>query len=141
MKKITLLLILAIMLFTADSAFSQATRQLNFGFVGVSYDIPVAKNIAIAPFAATNWDFNHLTIGAKGNYWFDSLMGLSDPWDVYAGANLGYGIDIGSNNDSKFAFGLQAGGRWFWNEKWGLYLEIGGGSIGGTGGLGFTMKL
>ena len=34
------------------------------------------------------------------------------------------------------------GGRWFWNDKWGIYLELGGGSTqGATGGLGLTMKL
>ena len=48
---------------------------------------------------------------------------------------------MNNDNSSDFDIGAQIGFRWFWNEKWGLYLEIGGGSIGGTGGLGFTMKL
>lgn len=141
MKKITLLLILVVGLFTIDSAYSQAVKQLNFGFVGISYDIPVAADIAIAPFAGTNFNFDYLVLGAKGNYYFDKIMSLTDPWDVYAGANLGYGIGMGNDKDGDLALGLQVGGRWFWNEKWGLYLELGGGNLGGTGGLGFTMRL
>lgn len=129
-------------LFTINSANAQATSQLNFGLVGVSYDIPVATDIAVSPYAGTNLNLDWLTIGVKGNYYFDNIIGMTDPWDFYAGANAGYGLWMGNGNDSNdFALGLQVGGRWFWNEKWGLYLELGGGNLGGTGGLGLTMKL
>ncbi|MDB3865982.1 hypothetical protein N9300_00725 [bacterium] len=38
--------------------------------------------------------------------------------------------------------GLHIGGRRFWNEKWGVYLELGVGNTQGTsGGLGLTVKL
>jgi hypothetical protein len=141
MKKITLLLVLLVGLFAVDSAYSQATSQLNFGLIGVAYDIPVAENVAISPFAGTNFNLDWLTLGVKGNYYFDNIIGMTDPWDFYAGANLGYGIGIGNDNDGDIALGLQVGGRWFWNEKWGLYLELGGGNLGGTGGLGLTMRL
>jgi len=142
MKKITLLLVLLVGLFTVDSAYSQATSQLNFGLIGVAYDIPVAENVAISPFAGTNFNLDWLTLGVKGNYYFDNIIGMTDPWDFYAGANLGYGIWMGSDDgDGNFALGLQVGGRWFWNEKWGLYLELGGGNNGGIGGLGLTMRL
>lgn len=139
MKKITLLFAFT-MLLGAGSLFGQATKQLNFGLIGVGYDIPVHANIAITPFASTNWDFNHLVIGAKGNFYFDTLLKLPAAWDVYGGANAGYGIGL-NNGGSDFDFGLQAGGRWFWNETWGLYLEFGGGNLGATGGLGLTMRL
>ncbi len=142
MKKITLLLILVIGLFTIDFAYSQATQKLNFGLVGASYDIPVAKDVSIAPFAGTNLNFDWLTIGVKGDYYFDNLIGLYEPWDFYAGANAGYGLWIGYGNDSNnFDLGLQVGGRWFWNEKWGLYLEFGGGTLGGSAGLGLSVFL
>ncbi|NOX46004.1 MAG: hypothetical protein GXO89_03385 [Chlorobi bacterium] len=140
MKKITLLLLVA-GLFSFNSVFSQATKQLNFGLIGISYDIPVTTDIAIAPFAGSNFDLSYLTLGVKGNYFFDNLMGLPDTWDVYGGANAGYALGVGNDISNDFALGLQVGGRWFWNEKWGLYLELGGGNLGGTGGLGITMKL
>ena len=140
MKKITFLLLVA-GLFSLNSAFSQAASQLNFGIIGISYEIPVATDISIAPFAGSNLNLSYLTLGAKGNYYFDNLMGLPEAWDVYGGANLGYALGIGDGKDNDLALGLQVGGRWFWNEKWGLYLEFGGGNIGGSGGLGLTMKL
>jgi hypothetical protein len=140
MKKITLLLVATLFL-GASNSFGQATRQLSFGVVGVAYDIPVAAAISIAPFASTNWDFNHLVLGVKGDYYFDTLLGLPAPWDVYAGANAGFAIGLGDGNSSDLDIGLQVGGRWFWNEKWGLFLQGGGGMQGATGGLGITMKL
>ena len=88
MKKITLLLLVA-GLFSFNSVFSQATKQLNFGIIGLSYEIPVATNISIAPFAGSNLDLSYLTLGVKGNYYFDNLIGLPDAWDVYGGANAG----------------------------------------------------
>jgi len=138
------LLILIVGLFSLNSAFSQATSQLNFGLIGVSYDIPVATDIAVSPFASTNLDLNWLTLGVKASYYFDNLIGLPAAWDFYAGANGGYALWTGGNSDnnsSDFDLGLQVGGRWFWNEKWGLYFEFGGGKIGATGGLGLTMRL
>ncbi|MEN8137547.1 MAG: hypothetical protein ABFR62_03865 [Bacteroidota bacterium] len=145
MKKITLLVI---MLFAMNGLFAQATSQLNFGVIGLSYEIPVAENITIAPAAGTNLELSYLTAGVKANFYFDTLIDLPAQWDVYAGANAGYafGLDNGNDknngNDSDFDAGLQVGGRWFWSEKWGIYLEFGGGhTSGGTAGLGLTMRL
>ena len=62
---------------------------------------------------------------------------------MYGGAGVGYAIYSGnSNKDSGFDMSLQVGGRWFWNDKWGVYLELGGGSTqGAAGGVGLTVKL
>lgn len=138
MKKLLLASLFALF---ALAASGQATKQLNFGFVGVGYDIPVHTDIAITPFASTNWDFNHLVLGVKGDYYFDNLLSLPAPWDVYAGVNAGFAIGLGDGNSSDLDLGIQIGGRWFWNDKWGLYLQGGGGMQGATGGLGITMRL
>ena len=140
MKKIALLFLVA-GLFSFSSAFSQATKQLNFGLIGISYDIPVSTDIAVSPFAGSNLDLSYLTLGVKASYYFDNLIGLPEAWDLYGGANVGYALGIGDGNDSDVDLGLQVGGRWFWNEKWGIYLEGGGGKLGGSAGLGLTMKL
>ncbi len=144
MKKITVFFAL---LFTclAASVFGQARNELNFGLIGVNYEIPVHEDVTIAPGAGTNFDLDWLTVSVKANYYFDNLIDLTDEaWDVYGGAGAGYSIYNGSNNgiDSGFDIGLHVGGRWFWNDKWGIYLELGGGSTqGATGGLGLTVKL
>lgn len=138
MKKLLLASLLALFAITASA---QATKQLSFGIVGVAYDIPVATDISIAPFVSTNWDFDHVVLGAKGDYYFDNLLGLPAAFDVYAGVNAGFAIGLGDGNSSDLDLGVQIGGRWFWNDKWGIYLQGGGGMQGATGGLGVTMKL
>ena len=125
----------------ATFSFGQAQKYLNIGFVGVSYEIPIASAITIAPAAFTNFDFTNLVLGVKANYYFDDMFGLPSEWDVYGGANAGFGLGIGNNTNNDFGFGLQVGGRWFWSDKWGVYLEAGGGNLGGSGGVGVTMKM
>ena len=139
MKKFTLLF--AFIAFTAIT-YGQAKKQLSFGIIGVSFEIPVASAITIAPTAYTNLDLNHMTLGVKANYYFDDLIGFSDPWDFYAGANAGFGIALNDSHSSGLDLGLQVGGRWFWSDKWGVYAEIGGGKLGGGAyGVGITMVL
>ena len=144
MKKITLLFVFALS-FSFASVFAQARKELNFGLVGINYEIPISKDITIAPGVGTNFDFDWLNLGVKGNYYFDNLFGISDAaWDVYGGANVGYSIYMGDNDhdSSDVDFGLQAGARWFWNDKWGVYVEIAGGSVSGLSpGIGLTVKL
>jgi hypothetical protein len=142
MKKLSLILLLFIGVTTAVSA--QATRELNFGIIGVGFDIPVAPAIAITPYAGTDFNLEFLNLGVKANYYFDEIFGLPEAFDVYGGANAGFAMWIGNGSESTSGIdiGLQIGGRWFWNEKWGLYLELGGGHhTGGTAGLGLTMRL
>lgn len=146
MRKITLS-VFAILCFT--SVFGQARHELNFGLVGINYEIPVHKDITIAPGVGTSLDLDWLNVGVKANYYFDNLFGISDDaWDVYAGPNAGYTFDMRDDNDnngndeSDINFGLQVGGRWFWNDKWGLYVELAGGNVSGfSPGIGLTMKL
>jgi len=144
MKNSTLFYSLIFALVTIN-AFSQARKELNFGLVGANYEIPVHKDITIAPGAATNFDLDWLSVHLKANYYFDNVFGISDAaWDVYGGIGAGYafynGDDKGLEDD--LDLGLHAGARWFWNNNWGVYLELGGGSTtGAMGGLGLTVKL
>ncbi len=126
------------------AAYGQARKELNFGFIGVNYEIPIHKDITIAPGASTNTNLDWLTFSVKANYYFDSLFGITDSaWDVYGGAGAGFATYNGDGDDDNgFDIAGHAGARWFWNDKWGLYVEFGGGSIqGATGSLGVTVKL
>lgn len=50
--------------------------------------------------------------------------------------------DNDHDNESDLNLGLQVGGRWFWNDKWGLYVEIAGGNVSGLSpAIGLTVKL
>ncbi|MDW5289393.1 hypothetical protein [Formosa sp. PL04] len=143
MKKITLLFAVALM-FSVANVFGQARKELNFGIIGVNYEIPVHKDITIAPGVGTNLDLDWITLGVKGNYYFDNIFGITDEaWDVYGGANAGYAIYAGDDDldSSDLSLGLQVGGRWFWNEKWGVYAELAGGTIDFIPSIGVTMKL
>ena len=138
MKKLVLVLATVI---ASVATYAQPDSQINFGLIGLSYELPVATDISVSPFAGTDFELNFLTLGVKGNYYFDNLLSITSAFDFYAGANAGYALGLGGNG-SDFDFGLQVGGRWFWSEKWGLYLELAGGKVGGAGGgLGLTMKL
>ena len=143
MKKTTLFFALVFTLLTVN-LFGQARSELNFGLIGINYEIPVHKDITIAPGASTNFDLDWLTLNVKANYYFDNIFGISDEsWDVYGGVGAGYAIYNGDDNkDGDFDLGLQVGGRWFWNDKWGIYVEIAGGNVSGMSpGIGVTMKL
>ena len=129
---------------TVSSLYSQARKEINFGLIGANYEIPVHKDITIAPGASTNFDLNWITLYVRGNYYFDKLFKITnDSWDVYGGIGAGYAIYNGNKDKSSdLDLGLHVGGRWFWNDKWGLYLELGGGSTqGANGGIGLTVKL
>jgi hypothetical protein len=143
MRKTAVICILIFFCF-AINVYSQARRELNFGLLGVNYEIPVHRDVTIAPGASTNFDLNWLTFYVRGNYYFDNLFEITnEAWDVYGGASAGFAVYNGNKNKSNgFDIGLQVGGRWFWSDKWGLYVELGGGSIqGASGGIGVTLKL
>jgi hypothetical protein len=140
MKK---LFLLGAILFITN-AYSQARSELNFGFIGANYEIPIHKDITIAPGASTNTNLDWITFSVKANYYFDSLFGITNTaWDVYGGAGAGFATYNGDDNeDDGFDVALHAGGRWFWNDNWGIYAEIGGGNVqGAAGGIGLTVKL
>lgn len=120
-------------------------KQLNFGTgfsdngipVYVSMDFAIHKDITITPVVNMKID-DDFKVGAlvKGDYHFNYLLGIPSNWDFYAGAHVGF--DFGK--DFLPNIGIHAGGRWYWSEKWGLNVELGGGTgIGSTVGL--SMKL
>lgn len=142
MKRLFLIIALfGTSLFSANEAKAQTERQLNFGIIGINYEIPITSEISVAPAAATDFELNYLKLGVRANYYFDSLIGLPDEWDVYGGANGGFGIGLGGRAND-ISLGLHAGGRWRWSNKWAVYAELGGGNLGGAaGGVGLTMAL
>lgn len=73
-------------------------------------------------------------------------MGISNQWDLYAGLSLGFYIwSSPGNYPGKHASGLglgaQLGGRYFFSDKFGMNLELGGGDVVSGGKFGITIKL
>jgi len=151
------LLLSTLFLLFAGISFGQSPlesggKQLNFG-VGLGEDgIPVYLG---ADFHLANnftWGLqgnyrakdNNSKIGVLGNvnYHFDEVFNLPSQWNVYLGANAGfYFVDNNGNDDNDFGFGAQLGSRYFFNDKWGVNLELGGGNIVNEGKLGLTVIL
>lgn len=132
MKKIYTVLSLAMLLLAggknlkAQESYTGLNMLVNLGTISainVNYEFDVADQITVAPVALIDFDGN-FGIGAKGSYYFDQIFNLTDPWDAYAGLDLGY--RFGSND---FNIGVFVGGEWHINEQWGILLELGGGNL------------
>ena len=83
-------------------------------------------NLTVGPqinFVFTPFYF-HFVVSARGDYHFNTLLNIPNQWDLYAGATMG--IDF--SKPVGFSAGAHAGGRWYWNDKWGINAEIGGGT-------------
>ncbi|MBT3174549.1 MAG: hypothetical protein HN336_06845 [Lentimicrobiaceae bacterium] len=124
---------------------AKGQKQLNFGTgfsnhgipAFVSLDFALHKDITLTP-VVNVFLGDEVRVGAlvKADYHWNYLIGIPSNWDFYAGLHAGF--DFG--DDFLPSFGLQVGGRWYWNEKWGLNLEFGGGTGVGTT-FGLSMKL
>lgn len=95
---------------------------------------------------------NHFGISLNGNYHFNSLLKISDKWDLYAGVSLTYKkinyddrLYTGYRPDEELNFDPQIGVRYFITKRIGLNAEITGGDDYKLGGgnlrLGLTFKL
>lgn len=92
--------------------------------------------------------YNHRIIGlaANVNYHFNDLLELPSVWNVYGGANLGYyawssSSKYNGEGGSRFGFGLQLGGRYFFKKNLGVNLEFGGATVTSGGKFGITYLL
>jgi hypothetical protein len=74
---------------------------------------------------------NVFTLQVTGDYYFNSLIGLDDTWDVYAGLQFGPGYITAANNYPKSAEGFNlfldglVGGRWYFVDSMALNAEAG----------------
>ncbi|XOV91285.1 MAG: hypothetical protein ACFHWX_13845 [Bacteroidota bacterium] len=147
----------------AQGSLGKGNKQLNAG-VGLSnwgvpiyagLDFGVHPDITVGPIVSfrnwnqrigtVNYSHNIFVLGVNGNYHFNTLIDLDPEWDLYAGATLGYWFWTSSSNYpgtyvSTVGFVGQIGARYFFSDKFGANLELGGGYVSG-GRLGVTLKL
>ncbi|MGE4541910.1 MAG: hypothetical protein AB7D35_11670 [Bacteroidales bacterium] len=166
MKKLIVALVL---FFSASLSFAQSPigdggKQLNFGtgfsnwgvpfYVGMDFgvhpDITVGFNASFRSYSE-KWGgdkYGHTIIGlfANGNYHFNTLLNIPREWDFYAGISAGWVIwNAASGYDGSHASGFgidaQIGGRYYWNDRWAVNLEFGGGNAASGGRIGLSYIL
>ena len=166
MKKLFLSLGLLLMFSVAyaQSPLRVGQTQLNVG-VGLSdYGLPVYIGFdhAVHPDITLggelsyrsyndNWHngdyhLNSWGISGNGNYHFNSILNIPRNWDFYAGLNVGFYVwnsprDYEGDHTSGLGLGAQVGGRYYFNSKVGINLEVGGGNEFSGGKIGLTIKL
>ncbi len=167
MKRSLLVLVMVLatgFAFAQEAPLAKGQSQLNAGFgfsswglpvyVGIDYgvhpDITIGGEFSFRSYDESwnNNNYNHNVIGisGNGNYHFNRILSIPSNFDFYAGLNIGFNIvssdsDYKGDNTTGLGLGAQVGGRYYWNEKWGVNLEFGGGNAFSGGKIGITMKL
>jgi outer membrane immunogenic protein len=166
MKQILLVVVLLISLSAvkAQNPLVPGKNQLNIG-VGLSeWGVPVYIGFdhGLSPVFTIgaelsyrsykeSWkglSYRHGITGISGNlnYHFNQVLKIPKDFDFYAGANVGFymwtspeGYD--GSHSSGLGLGGQIGGRYYFNNKLGINLEVGGGNAFSGGKFGLTIKL
>ncbi len=151
--------------------YSEEAKMLTFGIgvsrwgtpIFARYEHPIADNITVGgtfsyqtekeSYFGYNWKHNIIGIAGRGDYHFNELLKVNDSWDIYSGAGLGFYVwhtklDGGIYDDGYAGAGsggvaldFHIGGRYFFNEKFAVNLELGGGTIISAGTVGVTIVL
>lgn len=124
-------------------AFSKETKTINAGLtmgygtgLSASFDYGVHEFIsvgAIGAFTARNYvgtDRTSVGLGARGTVHLGSFinepLGIdNDKFDPYAGLLIGFRAENYVNSYTRGLVGLYIGGRYYFQEKLGVYVELG----------------
>jgi hypothetical protein len=160
---LSILMISSAMLVNAQYALPKGSSQLNAGiglstwgipvYVGIDYgagtDISVGGEVSFRNYRDRYFGvkYRHNIIGISGNanYHFNGILDIPEEFDIYAGLNLGFYIwnssgDYPGSAASELGLGAQLGGRYYFNSKAAINLEVGGGNAFSGGKVGLTVK-
>ncbi len=161
MKKITLIITLFFgTLCYAQAPLEKGKLQLNIGlgtsgwgtpvYAGLDYglgnNITVGAEASYVSYKYVGFTSTIIGIQANGNYHFNEILNTPSEWDFYAGLSGNYyvwnidngGVDV--IDDTPFGIGAQIGARYFFNNKFGVNIEGGGGNATSGGKIGITYK-
>lgn len=137
--------------FNAGVGFSSWGVPVYLGFdIGVHKDITVGGELSLRFYDDRYRDvtYNQSIIGISGNanYHFNTLLKIPKNWDFYTGLNLGFYIwdnedKYAGPHSSDFELGAQVGGRYYFNDRFGLNLELGGSNSLSGGKFGISVRL
>jgi outer membrane immunogenic protein len=115
---------------------------------GIGKDISIGGEFSFRQYNNSAIGYSSAIIGISGNanYHFTRLLGIGNNIDVYLGLNLGYYLwsnsnVVNSSDGSNFGLGGQLGGRYYFNDRFGVNLEFGGGNVFSGGKLGISLRL
>ncbi len=132
-----------------NAPLRRGERQVNFGTgfstnglpVYGSVDFAVHKDITLTPEVHVRLPVYHAEdfsggVLLKSDYHWNFILGIPPGWDFYTGIRLG--LDYSDQLDPDL--GIQVGGRWYWNDRWGINLEVGAGTgFDATAGFSFIL--
>lgn len=148
-------------------ALSKGESQLNAGLGFSSWGLPVyvGFDVGVHPDISVGGELSYRSynerwrgdrykrsifgIAGNGNYHFNTVLNIPKEWDFYAGLSVGFFVwsdpdddEYDGDNTSGLGLGAQIGGRYYFNERFGINLELGGGpNVFGGGKFGITLKL
>jgi len=148
----------------AQSALPKGRTQLNFGVGfsgygvplyfgldhGIHQDFTLGAELSLRTYndnySGVGYNHNILGVSGNGNYHFNTILKIPSNWDFYAGLNIGFyawtsSSDYPGNHNSSVGLGAQVGGRYYFSNKLGINLELGGGSLVSGGKIGLTLRL
>ena len=166
MKKLlfTIALLSSIIYSYGQGSLAVGKAQLNAGLgisgwgvpVYLGLDFGVARDFTLGgelsfrsyreDYNGVGYGHNILGVSANGNYHFNTVLNMTNKWDFYAGLNLGFyswtsSSDYPGNRTSGVGLGAQVGGRYYFTNRTGFNLELGGGNAFSGGKVGLTFKL
>ncbi|MGF1924709.1 MAG: hypothetical protein ACQUHE_11065 [Bacteroidia bacterium] len=139
-----------------NGAYSKEDKLLNIGIgvnsfydggipLGASYEKGITDDISVgvnADYLSNDYlsfKFTAIYVGVRASYHFNNLLKIEkDNIDLYGGPTLGYrsfswkdaAQNLGDNYGSGIYLGAYIGGKYYLNDKLGLFAELG--SIGST---------
>jgi len=140
----TFLLVIGLFFVVNNAVYSQENHGnalnlfVKFGdnsSISGNYEFQVHPDITVSP-EARIWfsGKNTFAIGARGDYYFDRIFKLAEPWDIWGGVDAGFVVS-GDDNKDDFSLNIHAGVEYKFSDMWGLILELGGGKTA-SGGIG-----
>ncbi len=103
--------------------------------ISANYEFQVAPSLTLSPEARIWFSGDEeLAIGGRADYYFDSLLGLVEPWDIWAGVDASF---ISGDGDD-FGINAHIGAEYKISDLIGIIVELGGGTTTAGGiGVGF----
>jgi len=117
---------------------------------GIHKDVTLGAELSYQSYQEKyhNNEYDHSITGIFGNanYHFNNVLEIPSNWDLYAGLSLGFYVwnspdDYHGSNTSGLGLSGQLGTRYYFTDKFGVNLELGGGNVFSSGKFGISVRI